>query len=391
MSSSEERVGGVEPETVDEFLEDGQVVLWRVREKGASEDEWSAWTDFDFESSHEFYDRSMVEVEEVKFVPLSALRLVEEELRQVRKLWGDAEGAANFARHEQRVAETELRQAREERDALAKDADEIAFALVKRTQQRDKAEADLDLLNRRFALVADRSGVRAQALQLAQECITENVANGEGVDSQPAVLDAIFDALKYEIADEPDDARPGAKPPIQSTDALSPVQGEHEQDGEDTGVVGDSALSGESVRGVASMLAEFHAHPNADEATNSRELRYVLHVEEAAELADELDHEDDGEWDREKIARETADVVYVAYGTAHVFDIDLDVALAEIHRAAMRKLDANVRRADGKIVKPPGFVPPDMSGALRDVSWRAEWLPSGCGETAQDGDTEETT
>lgn len=82
---SVERVGGVEPETVDEFLEDGHVVLWRVREKGASEDEWSAWTDFDFESSHEFYDRSMVEVEEVKFVPVSALRSVEEELRQARE------------------------------------------------------------------------------------------------------------------------------------------------------------------------------------------------------------------------------------------------------------------------------------------------------------------
>jgi hypothetical protein len=93
-------------------------------------------------------------------------------------------------------------------------------------RRAERAEADLDLLIGRFALVSVRSGMRAQALQLAQECITENLANGEGVDSQPAVLDAIFDALKYEIADEPDGARPGAKPPIQSTDALSPVQGE---------------------------------------------------------------------------------------------------------------------------------------------------------------------
>jgi len=115
---SVERVGGVEPETVDEFLEDGQVVLWRVREKGASEDEWSAWTDFDFESSHEFYDRSMVEVEEVKFVPLSALRLVEEELRQ----------------------------AREERDGARLAGQEVVAALAERTAQRNKAEADRDRL-----------------------------------------------------------------------------------------------------------------------------------------------------------------------------------------------------------------------------------------------------
>jgi hypothetical protein len=89
-------------------------------------------------------------------------------------------------------------------------------------RRAERAEADLDLLIGRFALVSVRSGMRAQALQLAEECITENLANGEGVDSQPAVLDAIFDALKYEIADEPDGARPGAKPPIQST-SVSPV------------------------------------------------------------------------------------------------------------------------------------------------------------------------
>ena len=125
-----------------------------------------------------------------------------------------------------RSVEEELRQALEVAHSRLRDR----ARLVRRAE---RAEADLDLLIRRFALVSARSGMRAQALQLAEECITENLANGEGVDSQPAVLDAIFDALKYEIADEPDGARPGAKPPIQSTDALSPVQGEHEQDGED--------------------------------------------------------------------------------------------------------------------------------------------------------------
>lgn len=208
MSSSEERVGGVEPETV-------RLYRWRY------EDWRTSWR---CERRLPLWPGGTEETAE--FVPLSALRLVEEELRQVRKLWGDAEGAANFARHEQRVAETELRQAREVAHSRLRDR----ARLVRRAE---RAEADLDLLIRRFALVSARSGMRAQALQLAEDCITENVANGEGVDSQPAVLDAIFDALKYEIADEPDGARPGAKSPIQSTDALSPVQGEHEQDGED--------------------------------------------------------------------------------------------------------------------------------------------------------------
>jgi Phosphoribosyl-ATP pyrophosphohydrolase len=53
----------------------------------------------------------------------------------------------------------------------------------------------------------------------------------------------------------------------------------------------------------------------------------------------------DYEMDREKIAQELADVVYVAVGTAHAFAIDLDVALAEVHRAAM-KGEQGVR-ADG--------------------------------------------
>jgi hypothetical protein len=177
VSSSEGCVGGVEPETV---------VMGRQPDSSwlrISPNDVALWE----------------ETEE--FVPLSALRSVEEELRQARE-----------------VAHSRLRD---------------RARLVRRAE---RAEANLDLLIRRFALVSARSGMRAQALQLAEDCITENVANGEGVDSQPAVLDAIFDALKYEIADEPDDARPGAKSPIQSA-PVSPVQGEHEQDGEDAGVI----------------------------------------------------------------------------------------------------------------------------------------------------------
>jgi NTP pyrophosphatase (non-canonical NTP hydrolase) len=112
---------------------------------------------------------------------------------------------------------------------------------------------------------------------------------------------------------------------------------------------------------AARMLAEFHTHRNADERTNGPTLRATLHREEHKELQDELDAPT---YHRAQIARELADVVYVAYGTAWVFEIDLDLALTEVHRAAMTKLDANVKREDGKIVKPPGFVPPDMSEAI---------------------------
>lgn len=111
----------------------------------------------------------------------------------------------------------------------------------------------------------------------------------------------------------------------------------------------------------AAALAEFHGHPNCLPETNHPGLRETLHQEEHDELMDELRTEP---VDRAKLARELADVMYVAYGTAFVHRIDLDAAFAEVHRAAMYKMRAGLRRADGKIIKPPGFVPPDMTGAL---------------------------
>lgn len=113
------------------------------------------------------------------------------------------------------------------------------------------------------------------------------------------------------------------------------------------------------------MLAEFHDHPNAlGEGTNTQALRRTLHQEEHDELMHELQMAAEGTPDLGQIARELADVLYVTYGTAWAFGIDLDAALAEVHRAAMDKMNAGLRRDDGKILKPPGFVPPDMTAAV---------------------------
>lgn len=112
---------------------------------------------------------------------------------------------------------------------------------------------------------------------------------------------------------------------------------------------------------LRSMLAEFHAavsHPDTDLLW----LRRTLHDEEHEELVEAL-----ASGNLVAIARELADVVYVAYGTAHGFGIDLDVALREVHRANMQKANGP-RRADGKAMKPEGFVPPDMTEAVRDAA-----------------------
>jgi predicted HAD superfamily Cof-like phosphohydrolase len=111
-------------------------------------------------------------------------------------------------------------------------------------------------------------------------------------------------------------------------------------------------------------LLEFHSHPNSilDDQTNGIPLRKTLVREETKELIEALD-----EGDVAHIAREMADVLYVVYGTAIVYGIDLDAAFEEVHRAAMDKMEAGLRREDGKIMKPPGFIPPDMTDAIRGI------------------------
>ncbi len=66
------------------------------------------------------------------------------------------------------------------------------------------------------------------------------------------------------------------------------------------------------------------------------------------------------------IAQELADVVYVAYGTAYSLGIPLDLVLAEVHRANMRKIGPNGPiLKDGKVQKPPGWQPPDVAGVMQ--------------------------
>lgn len=122
---------------------------------------------------------------------------------------------------------------------------------------------------------------------------------------------------------------------------------------------------------AVSALRQFHSHPNSlNEDTNGQDLRRTLHEEEHDELMHELDAAARGHGDLAQIAREIGDVLYVTYGTAWAFGIDADAAFAEVHRAAMDKMNAGVRRADGKIVKPPGFRPPDMTEAIRNAKLR---------------------
>ena len=91
-------------------------------------------------------------------------------------------------------------------------------------------------------------------------------------------------------------------------------------------------------------------------------LRQALIEEEVAELAAAAR---DG--DLVGVADALADIVYVAYGTAHVYGIDLDAVLDAVHTSNMTKLGADgrpVRRPDGKILKGPDYRPPEIAAVL---------------------------
>lgn len=129
---------------------------------------------------------------------------------------------------------------------------------------------------------------------------------------------------------------------------------------------------------TAAMLAEFHAafgQPFGHGSPGDSALRRKLHTEEFDELAEAharlLVAFDTG--DLVAVAHELADLVYVAYGSAHSMGIPLDAVLAEVHRANMSKFGADGRpvlREDGKVLKSEHYVRPDVERVLRDTEVR---------------------
>jgi predicted HAD superfamily Cof-like phosphohydrolase len=125
---------------------------------------------------------------------------------------------------------------------------------------------------------------------------------------------------------------------------------------------------------VADHVAAFHAafglvardRPTPLPPDLARQ-RQVLLEEETAEVADAVRR---GRLD--EIARELADVVYVAYGTALAYGIDLDAVLAEVHRANMSKLGEDGRPVirDGKVMKSASFRAPQVADVLHAQGWQ---------------------
>lgn len=68
-----------------------------------------------------------------------------------------------------------------------------------------------------------------------------------------------------------------------------------------------------------------------------------------------------------EVADGLADLVYVAYGAAITFGIDLDAVIDAVHESNMSKLDEHgkpIYRDDGKVLKGPNYRPPIITEAM---------------------------
>lgn len=95
-----------------------------------------------------------------------------------------------------------------------------------------------------------------------------------------------------------------------------------------------------------------------DERT--RALRERLIHEEFEELKEAM-----AKNDLACIAKEMADLLYVVYGTAVSYGIDMDPVFREVHRSNMSKV-GGYKREDGKWVKPASYSPAAIAPILSE-------------------------
>lgn len=127
---------------------------------------------------------------------------------------------------------------------------------------------------------------------------------------------------------------------------------------------------------VQDMVAEFHekfGHPVFETPglipDDRADLRWNLIYEELTEL-----EYAQGEDDLVEIADALGDLLYVVYGAALEYGIDMAPVVDEIHRSNMSKLGEDGRpvphpTVPGKIGKGPNYSPPDIARVLRKQGW----------------------
>lgn len=102
------------------------------------------------------------------------------------------------------------------------------------------------------------------------------------------------------------------------------------------------------------VVGDIHL-PVAPEVTK---LRKDLIEEEHIELQHALET---GNY--EHISKEAADLIYVILGTMVSYGIDINPIWDAVHESNMNKVGGS-KRPDGKVMKPAGWVPPDIKEIL---------------------------
>ena len=83
--------------------------------------------------------------------------------------------------------------------------------------------------------------------------------------------------------------------------------------------------------------------------------------EEVTEVYEELFNR--GRYDKAKVAKEIADLLYVVYGAADVLAIPIDAVFREVHRSNMSKNSVKTMESpseDGKVLKGPNYIPANL-------------------------------
>lgn len=91
---------------------------------------------------------------------------------------------------------------------------------------------------------------------------------------------------------------------------------------------------------------------------STKELRARLIQEEFDELNEAMAQEN-----LVAVAKELADLLYVVYGTAVSYGIDMEPVFREVHRSNLSKV-GGYKRSDGKWVKPPTYSPAGLEPIL---------------------------
>ncbi len=121
------------------------------------------------------------------------------------------------------------------------------------------------------------------------------------------------------------------------------------------------------MRDEQAMVEEFHrkfsilAQGTPTELNEeTKRLRVRLIEEEFDELKESMVG-----GDLAAVAKEMADLLYVVYGTAVSYGIDMDPVFREVHRSNMSKV-GGYKRADGKWVKPSTYSPARIEPILAE-------------------------